>query len=104
MHIPTEGKLLRIFVGEEQRWHDRPLYEAIVCKAQELHVTGAAAWRGPWVLRQFDGVPAVVELIDARRKIEELLQHLDAMVRGQLVTLETVQVVKFQADVPHAPA
>jgi hypothetical protein len=104
MRTFEEGCLLRIFVGESKKWQDRPLYEAILCKAHELHVTGVAVWRGPIVMRQWAEVPAVVEIIEAKMKIDELLGHLDEMIRGQLVTLEKVQVVKYGADAPHAPA
>jgi len=45
--IPEQGKLLRIFVGESDRWHHQPLYEAIVLKARELGLAGATVLRGP---------------------------------------------------------
>jgi PII-like signaling protein len=104
MRTLEEGCLLRIFVGESKKWQDRPLYEAILGKAHELHVTGAAVWRGPIVMRQLGDLPAVVEIIEAKMKIDELLGHLDEMIRGQLVTLEAVKLVKYAADAPHAPA
>jgi hypothetical protein len=104
MRTLEEGCLLRIFVDESNKWQDRPLYEAIMCKAHELHVTGVAVWRGPLVMRQWAEVPAVVEIIETKMKIDELLGHLDQMIRGQLVTVEKVHVVKYRADVPHAPA
>jgi hypothetical protein len=47
MQIPTEAVLLRIFLGESDRWHHQPLYEAIVVKAREMHLAGATVLRGP---------------------------------------------------------
>ena len=47
MHLPHEAMLLRIFIGESDRWHHQPLYEAIVLKARELHLAGATVLRGP---------------------------------------------------------
>ena len=46
MKIPTEGKLLRIFIGESDRWEGRPLYEAIVARARAVGLAGATAWKG----------------------------------------------------------
>jgi PII-like signaling protein len=47
MQIPTDATLLRIFLGESDRWEHKPLYEAIVLKARELHLAGATVLRGP---------------------------------------------------------
>ena len=47
MTIPREGYLLRVFIGESDKWHGKPLYEAIVLKARELHLAGATVLRGP---------------------------------------------------------
>jgi PII-like signaling protein len=47
MHLPHEAMLLRIFIGESDRWHHHPLYEAIVLKARETHLAGATVLRGP---------------------------------------------------------
>ncbi len=107
MQIPTEGTLLRVHVGEDDRWHGKPLYEAIVLKARELHLAGATVLRGPMgfgkgsrihtakVLRLANDLPIVIEIVDSREKIEELLPHLDEMMQGGLVTLERVQVLNY---------
>lgn len=49
MQIPHEAVLLRIFIGESDRWHHGPLYEAIVLKARELHLAGGRYCVGRWV-------------------------------------------------------
>ncbi|MFQ5424394.1 MAG: DUF190 domain-containing protein [Phycisphaerae bacterium] len=112
MKIPEDGSLLRIFIGENDKWHGRPLYEAIVMKARELHMAGATVLRGPMgfgaksrlhttkILRLSEDLPIVIEIVDSRAKIDELLPHIDDMVTDGLITLERVQVIKYRADRP----
>lgn len=110
MTIPENGVLLRIFIGESDRWHGKPLYEAIVLKARELHLAGATVLRGPMgfgassrlhtakVLRLSEDLPIVIEIVDSQEKIESLLPHVEAMMTGGLVTLENVKVLRHTAD------
>src|SRR5882724_2329566 len=110
MKIPEQGKLLRIFIGESDRWHHRPLYEAIVLKARELGLAGATVLRGPMgfgansrlhtakILRLSEDLPMVIEIVDGKEKIDELMPHIDEMVHEGLVTLERVQVIKYRAN------
>jgi PII-like signaling protein len=112
MKIPQDGCLLRIFIGENDKWHGQPLYEAIVMKARELHLAGATVLRGPMgfgaksrlhtakVLRLSEDLPILIEIVDSREKIEELLPHIDQMVQEGLVTLEKVEVIKYRANPP----
>jgi len=112
MKIPEEGCLLRVFIGESDRWHGKPLYEAIVLKARELHLAGATVLRGPMgfgahsrmhttkILRLSQDLPVVIEIVDAEEKIEELLPHIDEMVEEGLVTMEKVRVMKYRANGP----
>ena len=112
MKIPQDGFLLRVFLGESDQWQGRPLYEAIVLKARELHLAGATVLRGPMgfgaksrlhtakVLRLSEDLPVVIEIVDRKEKIDELLPHIDEMVTEGLVTLEKVQVIKYRADPP----
>jgi hypothetical protein len=107
MKIPSNGFLLRVYIGESDRWHGRPLYEAIVLKARELHLAGATVLRGPMgfgaasrlhtakVLRLSEDLPIVIEIVDSREKIDELLPHIEPMMAGGgLVTLERVEVIR----------
>ena len=108
MKIPEEGCLLRVFVGESDQWHHRPLYEAIVLKARELHLAGATVLRGPMgfgatsrlhtakVLRLSEDLPIVVEIVDSEEKIQGFLPYLDEMIHGGLVTLESVRVINYR--------
>ncbi len=110
MKIPQDGYLLRIFIGESDRWEGKPLYEAIVLKARELHLAGATVLRGPMgfgagsrlhtvkVLRLSEDLPMIVEIVDAKEKIDELMPHIDSMVHDGLVTLERVEVIKYRAN------
>ena len=114
MKIPQDGYLLRIFVGESDRWHGKPLYEAIVLKARELHLAGATVLRGPMgfgatsrlhsakLLRLSEDLPIVIEIVDGKDKIDELMPYIDEMVQEGLVTLERVQVIKYRANCPDA--
>jgi len=110
MNIPQDGCLLRVFIGESDKWHGKPLYEAIVLKARELHLAGATVLRGPMgfgansrlhtakILRLSEDLPMVIEIVDSREKIDELLPHIDQMVQEGLVTMEKVQVLKYRAQ------
>ena len=102
--------LLRIFIGETDRWQHHPLYEAIVLKARELHLAGATVLRGPMgygkssrlhtakILRLSMDLPLVIEIVDTEEKIQAFLPVLDEMMKGGLVTLERVRVIDYRAN------
>jgi PII-like signaling protein len=119
MKLEGEAKLLRIFIGEGDKWHHAPLYEAIVLKARELHMAGATVLRGPMgfgahsrlhttkILRLSEDLPFIIEIVTPRRRSNILLPHIDEMVEEGLVTLETVHVINtapMQAPDERAPA
>ena len=99
------GYLLRVFVGESDRYDHHPLYESIVLKAREHGLAGATVTRGLMgygknsvlhtakILRLSEDLPMVVEIVDSLEKIENFLPILDHMVSDGLVTLETLKVV-----------
>jgi PII-like signaling protein len=107
MQIPREAVLLRIFLGEDDRYGRRPLYEAIVLKAREMHLGGATVLRGPMgfghssrlhsakILRLSEDLPIVVEIVDSQEKIDQFLPVLDQMMGSGLVTLEKVTVLQY---------
>ncbi|MCX8089770.1 MAG: DUF190 domain-containing protein [Verrucomicrobiae bacterium] len=109
MHIPRDAVLLRIFIGETDRWEHRPLYEAIVLKAREMHLAGATVVRGLMgfgkssrlhtakILRLSLDLPLVIEIVDSEEKIRAFLPVLDAMLGGGMVTLEKVTVIDYRA-------
>jgi PII-like signaling protein len=107
MQIPKQALLLRIFIGEDDRFDGSPLHEAIVLKARESHLAGATVLRGPMgfgassrlhttkILRLSEDLPLVIEIIDSEDKINNFLPTLDEMMTGGLITLEKVQVLQY---------
>ena len=109
MNLPHDAMLLRIFLGESDRWQHKPLYEAIVLKAREMHMAGATVLRGPMgfgktsrlhtakILRLSFDLPLVIEIVDSEEKINSFLPVLDEMMKGGLVTLEKARVIDYRA-------
>ena len=108
MEVPRDSMLLRIFIGESDRWNHKPLYEAIVLKAREMHLGGATVLRGPMgfgkssrmhtakILRLSMDLPIVIEIVDSEEKIQAFLPALGEMMSGGMVTLERVQVIEYR--------
>src|SRR6516162_9237530 len=106
--IPTDGKLLRIFVGESDRWEGRPLYEAIVLEARKRGLAGATVLKGfmgfgahsrihtAKLLELSQDLPIVVEIVDAPDKIEAFMPDLEKMVGDGLITLERAEVLLYR--------
>jgi PII-like signaling protein len=115
MQLPHEAVLLRIFLGESDRCGHKPLYEAIVLKAREVHLAGATVLRGPMgfgkssrlhtakILRLSMDLPLVIEIVDSEEKIQSFLPVLDEMMGGGLVTLEKVRVIDYRAGQGEPP-
>jgi len=107
MQIPKQAVLLRIFIGEDDKFEGRPLYEAIAVKAREMHLAGATVLRGPMgfgassrlhttkILRLSEDLPLVIEIVDSEDKINGFLPTLDGMMSSGLITLEKVQVLQY---------
>ena len=114
MQIPTDAVLLRIFIGESDRWQHQPLYEAIVLAARAAHLAGATVLRGPMgfgkasrlhtakILRLSMDLPLVIEIVDSEEKINSFLPTLDKMIGGGLVTLEKIKVLHYRAGTGEA--
>src|SRR5580704_1594685 len=113
MEIPKASLLLRIFIGESDRWERKPLYEAIVLKARECHLAGATVLRGSMgfgktsrlhtskILRLSGDLPLIIEIVDSEEKINAFLPILDRMMGGGLVTLEKTRVLHYRTgDAP----
>ena len=107
MDMPKNARALRIFIGEDDRDDGRPLYEAIVLKAREMHLAGATVLRGALgfghssrfhttkVLRLSEDLPLVIEIVDNEEKIAAFLPELDRLMTSGLVTIETVRVLQY---------
>lgn len=109
MHLPQDAQLLRIFIGEADKYHGKPLFEAIVNLARENHLAGATVLRGQMgfgahsrmhsakVLRLSEDLPVIIEIVDASEKIEAFLPLLDSMITEGLITLENVKVIAYRS-------
>lgn len=110
MKLEGDGCLLRIYIGEQDKWHHTPLYEAIVLKARELGLAGATVLRGPMgfgahshlhtakILRLSEDLPVVIEIVDTDEKIRAFLPEFDALVQDGLIILEKVHIIKYQGN------
>ena len=114
MQTPQDATLVRIYIGESDRWEHRPLYEAIVLKAREMGMAGATVLRGPMgfgkssilhtakILRLSMDLPVVIEVVDTEEKTRDFLAALGPMVGGGLVTTEQLKVIHYEAGPPAA--
>jgi hypothetical protein len=105
-----EGRLLRIFIGESDRWHGKPLYEAIVEVARREGLAGATVVRGiegfgadsrlhtSRILRLSEDLPVVIEIVDRPERIEAVIPMLDEMVSEGMVTVENVRVISYRSS------
>lgn len=110
MRMEGEGKLLRVFVGESDTWHGKPLYQAIVERVRAEGLAGATVLRGiegfgansrihtSRILRLSEDLPVVIEIVDTTERIERILPVLDEMVSEGIVTLERVEIVAYRAS------
>ena len=110
-HERFEGErtLMRIHIGESDKWHGKLLYEAIVELFRREGFSGATVLRGVGgygstsryhtdkILRLSQDLPIVVELVDDSERIERILPKLDEMIGGGLITLEKVRVILYRA-------
>ena len=108
--VPREGKLLRIFIGEQDKWHGQPLCDAIVQLARKEGLAGATCLKGflgfgakshlhtAKLLRLSEDLPIVIEIVDSEEKVRQFLPLLDPMIPDGLVTLEKVEVLMYRAQ------
>jgi uncharacterized protein len=110
-HEKFEGErtLMRIHIGESDKWHGKPLHEAIVALLRKEGFSGATVLRGVGgyggssvyhtdkLLRLSQDLPIIVEVIEAQERIEQILPRLDEIVEGGLITLEKVRVILYRA-------
>jgi len=108
MRIEGEGKLLRIFIGESDQWHGKPLYEAIVERVRNEGLAGATVIRGiegfgaeshlhtSRILRLSQDLPVVIEIVDTEDRITRVLPMLDQMVGEGMITVESVHIIAYR--------
>ena len=106
MRLQGKARMLRIHFGEDDKWQNKPLYEAIVVKCRELDIAGATVFRGiegygastlihkRHLLFSSDR-PIMVTVIDSEEKISKLLPALDEMVSEGLIAMSEVEVIRY---------
>ena len=109
MKTPEEQTLLRIFIGETERLHGKPLYEQIVLKANELKIAGATVIRGIMgfgaeshmhsakLLRLTEDLPLIIEMVDTEEKLDLIRPFLDENIKEGIVTLEKIRVITYSS-------
>ena len=110
MKLEGEGKLLRLFIGESDSWHGKPLYQAIVERVRTEGLAGATVLRGiegfgadsrihtSRILRLSEDLPVVIEIVDTADRIDAILPVLDEMVTEGMVTLERVEIIAYRSS------
>jgi uncharacterized protein len=108
MQTSETGVLLRVFIGDSDRFESKPLYEAVVQKAREVGLAGATVLRGSEgfgahsvvhtakILGMSTDLPIVIEIVDEEEKIKLLLPHLETMVQEGMVTMEHVMILSYR--------
>jgi uncharacterized protein len=107
MKLEGKAKMLRIHFGEDDKWHGKPLYEAIVTRCRELDIAGATVFRGiegygasslihkKHLFRLSSDSPIMVSVVDTEEKIKNLLPVLDEMVNEGLIAMSDVEVIRY---------
>jgi PII-like signaling protein len=110
VRIEGQAKLVRIYIGETDRWHGQPLYMAILLKAREMGLAGGTVFRGiagygansvihtANILRLSEDLPVVIEIVDADEKVQAFLPVLDEMVKEGLILMREVEVIKYAGN------
>ena len=110
MKLPRDAMLLRIFIGEDDKADHKPLYEAVVLKAREMHLAGATVLRGPLgfghssvlhttkIVRLSQDLPIVIEIVDSEEKINAFIDAVEGIMGSGLMTLEKVKVIQYGTE------
>jgi hypothetical protein len=108
MSIAGPGLLVRIYIGESDQWHGKPLFQAIVELLRERGIAGATVLRGiegfganahvhtTRILRLSEDLPVLIEVVDQEERLRAMLPELDAMVSDGMITLEHVEVIAYR--------
>jgi uncharacterized protein len=111
MHLPEEGSLMRIFIGEADKYAGKPLYEWLVLQARDQGLAGATVLRGIMgfgantrVIQTFkierlsEDLPIIVEIVDTKENLEIFLELIDPHITAGMVTLEKAEIKFYRAD------
>jgi PII-like signaling protein len=109
MNLAGEAVLVRIYLGESDRWHGKPLYQAIVELLRTRRLAGATVLRGiegfgakqhlhsTRILSLSEDLPVLIEVVDTDEKIRAVLPEVNEMLGDGLITLEKVEVIAYRA-------
>jgi PII-like signaling protein len=112
MKIEGQGLLVRIYIGESDHWHGKPLYQAIVALLRERGIAGATVLRGiegygarahlhtSRILQLSQDLPVLIEVVDQEDRLRAILPELDGMVAGGLITVQPIEVIAYRAAQP----
>jgi PII-like signaling protein len=112
MTLEGTGLLVRIYIGESDHWHGRPLFQAIVELLRERKIAGATVIRGiegfgarshlhtTRILRLSEDLPVLIEVVDEETRLRAILPELDAMVGDGLITAERVEIIAYRGAAP----
>jgi uncharacterized protein len=112
MNLGGTGLFVRIYLGESDHWHGRPLYQAIVERMRDRGLAGATVLRGiegfgakqhlhtTRILRLSEDLPILIEAVDTEEKIRGILPELDEMLEDGLITLEKVEILAYRSTPP----
>lgn len=104
------GQRMRIYIGENDQWHGRPLYAAIVQEARRRGLAGATVARGvmgygahsdihePHLFRLSNDLPVVVEIVDTAEKVRAFLLSLDEMIQEGMITTSEVEIISYKPE------
>ncbi|MCE5300059.1 MAG: DUF190 domain-containing protein [Spirochaetia bacterium] len=110
MELPSDSVLLRIFVGEEEKFEGKPVYEAVVMKAREMNMAGATVLRGilgygktsrirsARVIEMSQDLPVVVEIVDTEDRVRNFIPVIERMLKGGMITMEKAQVLHYKHE------
>lgn len=110
MPLSRDAVLLRIFIGEDDKAGHKPLYEAIVLKAREMHLAGATVLRGPMgyghssrlhttkIVRLSQDLPLIIEIVDSEEAISNFVAVIEGIIGSGLVTTEKVKVIQYGTE------
>jgi PII-like signaling protein len=102
-----KGQLLRIFLGERDKWHGEPLYDAIVKRLRMMDIAGATVYRGvmgygakgethrPSLLHISEDLPIMISVIDSPAKIDEVVPIVEGMLQDGLIVISDVDVIRL---------
>lgn len=110
--LSGEQVLVRVFIGESDRWHHQSLETALLERLRTEHFAGATVFHGvagfgahsvlhtSRILRLSEDLPVLIEIVDSEEQIQRLVPILEEMVTEGLVTMEKVRVLRYAAQAP----